>query len=173
MIYDLIAIDPGNKEQDGVCACALFSRTKLVALLRLNYRSARDIALLTNRAHKHDVALEVPMIYPQGHDRPNDLIQLGIAGALVAAAFAPYNIFVYTPAQWKGQKAKPACHLIMWEKLAPAERSLFKADTEQRIRKGVAINAPRMYKQPLKNYAFDAHNDLDATGIGRFHMGLI
>lgn len=172
-MIDLIAIDPGNEGGKGVCACAGFANKKLVALW---YESAEDRVFFSKDSiapYRFNIALEVPMMYPQGHERPNDLIKLAIAGALLAARMQPHKITQYTPAEWKKQKAKPACHLILWEKLSPAERALFPKDTEARILTGVEVNAPRMYAQPLKNYSFKAHNLLDAVGIGMHHMGLL
>ena len=165
MSAHLAAVDPGNVGGLGSCAVAFFVKRELVRLADLTFEEART------DSGAHIVALEVPMIYPQGHERPNDLIQLGIAGALVAAALSPTLIVKYTPAQWKGQKAKPACHLILWEKFSANERALFPKGTEMRIMRGVDVNAPRMYKQPLKNYSFKAHNLLDAAAIGLFHLG--
>jgi hypothetical protein len=177
-LIELVSIDPGNEGGLGVCACAAFERRKLVALWFQSYSGPLIGTTWGDTQYPHglypglfDAALEVPMIYPQGHERPNDLIKLGIAGALLAASLGPRELTQYTPAEWKGQKAKPACHLILWEKLTPEERALFPEDTEMRIMRGVEVNAPRMYKQPLRNYSFKAHNLLDACAIGFHHMG--
>jgi hypothetical protein len=168
----IIAIDPGNARNEGECACAFFDAGKMVRLGYFDYDNARAYA---KRSHQDDAAVvvELPMIYPGGHQRPNDLINLAAAGFLVAGAFQAKRIVRYTPREWKGQKPKPPCHWLAWQVLTPAERRLFPVDTEARIKNGIEVNAPRLYKQPLKEYSFKAHNLLDACAIGLFHLGRV
>ena len=168
-MIDLVAIDPGNKGESGECAVAVFDKRVLISV---HFQRFDDVHAGTFGVHAV-VCLEVPEIYPGGHQRPNDIVKLGIAGALLAGAMRPRELILLTPHQWKGNQAKPVCHHFLWQQLTAEERKLFPKGTGERIAKGIADNAPRMYAQPLKNYGFKANNLLDAAAIGAKHLGRI
>jgi hypothetical protein len=165
----LYAIDPGNAAaKDRVCYVARFDARELLDVKALTWRDIQAWAL--EPADRRTVAVEKPQ--QDGRSRavpPKVLIDLAWNGALVAAALRPSELVTYTPTEWKGSVSKPVHHLRIWAELSEFERKAFPADTEERIRKGAEATARNAGK--LTAYAFEAHNLLDAAGLGLFHLG--
>ncbi len=71
-----------------------------------------------------NIVIEVPVIYPNGKERPNDLMRLarvaGGAGALACLSYPNAELYLATPLQWKGSVPKRIhqariCSKLGWE----------------------------------------------------------
>jgi hypothetical protein len=94
------------------------------------------------------LAVEVPQVYIASRSKgdPNDLIQL----ALVVGAFEQWfsgAVFMYKPADWKGQVPKPIMEARILKRLSDDEKN--------KIEK-----APKSLM----------HNTIDSCGIGLHHL---
>ncbi len=158
------AIDPGNVAARGHSNyLAHFDNEELIDICPTTWQSMRL------EAYPDVVVIEKPQ--QDGRSTrvpPRVLIDLAWNGALLAGALRPRSLVCYTPNDWKGQVSKPVHHLRLWRVLSTIERKCFPADTEERIRKGAEATARAAGK--LKNYSFEAHNLLDAVGLGLFYL---
>jgi hypothetical protein len=116
--------------------------------------------------------------------RPDDLMRLTEAGALLAGAYAGRDgaPVIAWPASdtngvrgWKGAESKPANHRRLWEILDPEERALLGGDATGRAilaacEKGALC---RWSKPGAELYAksFTTHNLLDACAMGATYYG--
>jgi hypothetical protein len=162
-VTSLIALDPGNaKAKRRICYLAHFDASELIKITGMAYGSRL-------REDPQDCVIEKPQQDGRsGRVPPGVLIDLAWNGALVAGSLRPQHLHCYTPDYWKGQVSKPVHHLKIWRVLEQHERECFPADTEARIQKGVEATARAGGK--LRSYSFEAHNWLDAVGLGLFHL---
>ena len=103
-LYDLLAIDPGKK----LCGWAAFAELvdgsfQLVdcGLWRVNPKLSRECSAPFARV----VMLEKPQIYSSRVSKgdPNDLVDIAVRGAWLAASMAPKATLVTRlPREWKG-----------------------------------------------------------------------
>lgn len=159
----LIAIDPG-KERSHV---AFFRNGKLVKAGRLD---AIDCGGQEMPSPGDLVVIEVPRIYPRGHKRPNDLIDVAFMAGNVAGIFSAsgYKIKTVYPAEWKRQLKKPVCHMRLLEVLMPAEIKLLPPGTVEKV----TAAAERFGKTgKVTKYSWEGHNTLDAIAIGATELG--
>lgn len=179
--YDLASIDPDNDQETLRCYVGYWTSSELKKLAYFNHLDfAKGLGW-----QAHEVAVETPQIYMSGDVvPPNVVVQLNIAGCLLAGAIAGGNVYTYNPHKWKGQRAKPPHHLEIWEELTPKERLLFPAEilstvgkkrvkltVPEYIERGIELNAPRYYRKPLRQYDAAVTNQLDCAGIGLVHLG--
>ena len=98
--------------------------------------------------------IEQPMIYPGGHERPNDLITLAISAGRTAGVLqtrhSACEVRWILPRAWKGTIAKEICTARIEARLAPEETAIV-------LRTGL----PRS----------KVHDVLDAVGLGLFATG--
>lgn len=159
----LLAVDPGIRG----CGCALFKNGVLVDAAYIVNRvktgnkadEAVEMALNVANHFVGDVSelvVEWPQIYAtrirrgETKEDPNNLLALCGVDAALAALLAVQTTSV-SPAEWKGQMKKEACHLRIETRLS---------DAEQKIVDAAAREAGAL-----------AHNMLDAVGIGLFRLG--
>lgn len=158
----LLAIDPGNSTKHRMSYGALFTDGVLVGLVPLTVDwsdTGDDLPPLD--ASPDVVVLEKPQLYP-GHPRPGDILDLAMAGTLVAARFR-CPIVLRTPAEWKRQIKKWAHHRAIWEDiLTPTERALFPAEAYAEIVSACVSG---------KGYSVLWTNYLDAVALGCTYLG--
>jgi hypothetical protein len=164
---ELYSIDPGNAAAHGrVSYVAFFDVRELVDVQALTWKQAAGI---TPGFGPRVVVIERPQQDGRsGRVPPGVLMGLAWNGALVAASLQPTEIVEYTPREWAGQSSKPERHLKILRVLSKLEKQCLPGDTEERVRKGAEATARN--KGKLTNYSFEAHNLLDAIGIGLFHL---
>ena len=165
--YDVCSIDPGNREKSRRCYLSYFNDSELQLMLSGSHESFAAGEL--PRAQR--CVLETPIINRDDAAPAITIVELNIAGALLAGAVGGGNVVTCTPKEWKGNRAKPPHHLEIWETLTPKERLLFPTDTLERIERGIDLNSIRYYKKPLRQYDFEVTNWLDSTGIGLVDLG--
>jgi hypothetical protein len=162
----IYAVDPGaRKTKNRASYLATFDAGELVQAAPITFEAARNGLL-----DQPDVLVAEK---PQQDGRsgtvpPGTLIKLSWYGALTIGALRPLQFVEYEPDDWKGQVDKPTHHRRIWKELTPLERKCFPDDTEERINKGALATAKAGGK--LTNYSFEAHNLLDAAGLGLFHL---
>ena len=168
---NLLAIDPGDEGDHPVSTLAYYAAGHLVGLAEYNTQTAQ-ITMLAGTLVKPDlIAIEKPRIYPNGHPRPQNIVNLAWAGgqALLAARLAYGCTFrEYEPRAWKGQVKKPPHHHRFWQVLAAPERLLFPNDTYARIH--AACQALGRTGK-VEKYSWRWHNALDAAALGAFVLG--
>jgi hypothetical protein len=113
------------------------------------------------------IVIEKPTMYPGGHQRPNDLIDLAWAGGRIVGRFGRPTIEVL-PAEWKHQLPKPVCHERMWDALTPTERELLPVGAIDRVH---AASRKLGITGKMPAYAWRGVDVLDAISIGLVHMG--
>jgi hypothetical protein len=98
----------------------------------------------------HEFVVEVPQIYRFGKVRvdPDDLIQLAGVGGAVGSVLRPRAATGYYPRQWKGSVDKQVMVERILSRLSLAEK------------KALAPCPPSL-----------AHNQVDAVGLGLYHLG--
>jgi hypothetical protein len=122
--------------------------------------------------------IERPIIYPRiTEKKPNDLLDLREVVGWVRCALELQGWTVETifPADWKGQQKKPPNHLKVWSYLTIAERLTFargvgstSAAVEDKIEEAAEYYAKT---RKVRGYSWQAHNVLDAVGIGLNALG--
>ena len=178
-------IDPGSAKAGPGCAVAVFAYAHLVAAVFERTQSGRDLGLLRGLSR---VVVERPVT--QGSRtraaRPQDLMALSWAGALLAGALAGRSgcPIVELPASdadavrgWKGSEPKPMQHARAWAVLSSAERDVLGGARVERTilaaREKGALD--RWGKSGVAYYpkAFVEHNLLDAAAMGLTYLGRI
>jgi len=100
------------------------------------------------------LVIEIPQVYRVGKSKgdPNDLIKVAVqAGQWIERAkLYGASVYRHLPQEWKGQVPKNVHHERILAALSPAE----------------SARIPKLPKA-------DAHNMLDAIGLGLFHLGRI
>ncbi len=173
----LLSIDPGLR----ACGCAVFNngillRAALVKNPEKKLRGPQAHVPMADAVLKwflgteyvlgpDELALEYPRVYPNHSNKrsedPNDLIELaGIDGAL-AFCFDTKTRH-YFPADWKGQTPANVCARQVLAALSFNE--------QHTIEDIVAFKKSLEARDALgKSVTHNAHNTLDAVGIGLHH----
>ncbi len=169
----LLAIDPGLR----ACGCALFVNGLLcrAALVKNPEKKLRGpqahvpMAIAVREWVGYtplDLVLEYPRVYPNHSNKrsedPNDLLELAGVDGAIAALLGPARH--YFPSDWKGQVPANACARQILRKLELKESNVienlgpFLVNLNARDAKGLQVT-------------HNAHNTLDAVGIGLHQLG--
>jgi transposase len=194
-IYGELFIDPGSSLRGPGCACAAFVDERLTASWFERFTSNVRASEYTRHTFPRGLGLNDQMLLvvweqpvTQGGRtraaRPEDLMRLTEAGALLAGAYAgrdgaPVIAWPASDANgvrgWKGSEAKPANHRRLWEILDPAERALLGGDaTGRAILAACEKGALCRWSKPgadLYPRTFTTHNLLDACAMGATYYG--
>ncbi len=161
----LIAIDPGKHG----CGIAVFHDGHLVACDFIEGNRAEIVEkghhVGFDHVHMHGVlvVLEKPVVYDRKNweGDPNDLIEITLTGALLAAAVHidghKYEFEAVTPQQWKGQTPKEIMNKRVW-------KFLHTDDASDHYELQRALDGRR------RTTGGKWHNVLDAIGIGLWRL---
>lgn len=162
----LIAIDPGKKG----CGVAVFYGGRLAECsfvegtrAEIVEKGRRTIGTMRSPMQGVSVVLEQPIIYDRKNweGDPNDLIEIIITGALLAAAVHwhtfEYEFEAVTPQQWKGQTPKKIMNKRVW-------KFLHAGDAPDHDELKAALDGRR------RTTGGKWHNVLDAIGIGLWRL---
>lgn len=161
-------IDPGKHKSAAAC----FVATKLEHVWWV-------ASFGPEPAWPHAVVIERPEVYPGPQPtRSNDVVELAMKaaelGGQLQALGAPTPRYV-RPREWKGQVPKPIHHRRVWSVLDARERAVLcqiarytAGEVELRIE-----TACRRYAETgkVRGYSWQAHNLLDAVGLGLWDLG--
>lgn len=138
-----------------------------------------------------ELVIEKPQIYPGSDEKdPNDCLDVFGAARLaeggIRARGGPAAQYVL-PREWKGQIDKPPHHARIWMALSAGERTAFARSADQYIKRNKVEktwpleefiahkidHACALLAQhgEVRQYSWQAHNLLDAVGIGLWHLG--
>lgn len=154
------AIDPGKKKS----AIAVFENGRLAGVMTSSVGVPLQAKLCV---------IEKPRVYTQATEKdPNDLIDLAIAVGRLARDYERHSIPVrfVEPREWKGTVKKPQSHARIWAKLDDAERGVIARALglpASVIEKKIKDACEKLARHGrVSGYRWDAHNTLDAIGIG-------
>lgn len=164
-------IDPGVHHH----ACATFDDFTLV---RVDFVAPDAFMAFPSPEALFELVIEKPQLYPGSDEKdPNDCVDV-FGAARLAEGFlrsrgGPIARYVF-PNDWKGQMKKPPHHLRVWDVLTPAERAVFARDSGHDV-DGVNDKIQRACQLlaaygKVKEYSWQAHNLLDAVGLGLWHL---
>lgn len=171
MTQKLLSIDPGKH----ACGWALFHDGRLHAVGHSPREIFRGFGGELGAA-----VVERPRIYPQGHPKPQDLIDLaGVAAAAgESLAMLGFRVDYVEPAEWKGQAKKSVGNQRVWCALLASERDTiakcFPKESVQTIAARIELGTQalaRTGKEPRGYSDWNMHNVLDAVGIGLHALG--
>lgn len=169
----IITIDPGVH----ACAVAWLEQSHLQGT---KFHDARNDLLAFVDVGVSHVVVERPEY--QGirtqSSRPQDLINLAWAGALLAGRIAGAtgaHLIELAPSKWKGSEPKPVHHARMWVTLTEQEKALLGGDATGRvIQSAVEKGARERWKKGGAAYyprTWTMHNILDAAALGLHYVG--
>ena len=167
----MIAIDPGYAKRGQGSACAYFVGRTLTAV----WFARCPPPLPPDAWNWAKVVWEQPQVDQRTRIAVVEIVRLAAEGGTLAGYYAGLRraeVVPVTPSSWKGSVPKPINHASLWKALQPDERALFPPDTEARIQRAVEKGALERWKRPGAVYygTWDAHNLLDAVGIGRRNL---
>lgn len=148
-----ISVDPGARS----IAWASFTGEELVWCDFLKGETLGKLSAILKSDFGHvkadNLIIEKPQIY-QGRMQsgdPNDLIDVAIpVGMMVQSIEEIGHLKIVRPREWKGTRPKKICNALTLKALSPVELNGFES---RKFKKG------------------EAHNVLDAIGIGLWHLG--
>lgn len=164
-LHKFQTIDPG-KDRLFVAYFAVSISKGLEGLPFANYFGAYIIPGLP-------IACEYPQLH-RGHPRPQDIVDLAFSlGEVRHHERQGTPVTRYKPSAWKGQQKKPPHHRKIWAAMFDSERELI-ANIARRSVADCADYIDEACERlartgKVTGYSWEAHNWLDALGLGLKH----